>query len=113
MSYFKSYKKNHEHKNKLLDGFTSKYSCNKLVYYEIHLDINEAIIREKELKKWKREENKFNKFKQYFMEWFIWRYCVKWIFRIRLQEWQRGDDSCLAGMTDDFSKIKSEYGKLW
>jgi len=40
----------YEHKNKLVDGFTSKYNINKLVYYEETTDVNIAINREKELK---------------------------------------------------------------
>ena len=39
-----------QHKNKVLPGFTSKYNINKLVYYEIFDDINEAIKREKKIK---------------------------------------------------------------
>jgi putative endonuclease len=45
-----------EHKNKLLDGFTKKYNLDKLVYFETFNDINDAIKREKELKKWRREK---------------------------------------------------------
>ena len=45
-----------EHKNKLIDGFSKKYNCNKLVYYELFFDINDAIRREKEIKKWRREK---------------------------------------------------------
>lgn len=45
----------YEHKNKLIQGFTSKYNANKLVYYEIFEDIDEAIDREKKLKFWKRK----------------------------------------------------------
>ena len=45
----------YEHKNKLLKGFTKKYNVNKLVYFEQTSDINEAIKREKTLKKWNRE----------------------------------------------------------
>ena len=48
-------KRVHEHKNKLTDGFTKKYNIDKLVYYEINDDINEAIKREKQLKTFKRE----------------------------------------------------------
>jgi putative endonuclease len=44
----------HEHKNKEVKGFTSKYNINKLVYFEHFTQINDAIIREKRLKKWKR-----------------------------------------------------------
>ena len=45
-----------EHKNKLIDGFSKKYNCNKLVYFELFFDISEAIKREKEIKKWRREK---------------------------------------------------------
>lgn len=45
----------YEHKNKLIKGFTKKYNVDKLVYYEIHNDVNEAIKREKQFKKWLRE----------------------------------------------------------
>lgn len=45
-----------EHKNKLLDGFTKKYNLDKLVYFETYNDINEAILKEKKLKKWRREK---------------------------------------------------------
>jgi len=44
----------YEHKRKLVPGFTSKYNLNKLVYYEYFKMINNAILREKRLKKWKR-----------------------------------------------------------
>lgn len=44
-----------EHKEKLVEGFTKKYSVTKLVYYEAHADINVAIQREKCLKRWKRD----------------------------------------------------------
>lgn len=46
----------YEHKNKLVDGFTKKYNINKLVYYEETADVNSAIKREKEIKKWRREK---------------------------------------------------------
>jgi len=39
-----------QHKNKYLKGFTSRYNCDKLVYFEEFLDINQAIVREKQLK---------------------------------------------------------------
>ena len=45
----------YEHKNKLIEGFTSKYNVNKLVYFEETSDITSAIQREKNLKKWKRQ----------------------------------------------------------
>ena len=45
-----------QHKNKSIEGFTKKYSCNKLLYYEHFSDANIAIGREKEIKKWRREK---------------------------------------------------------
>ncbi len=44
-----------EHKNKIHNGFASKYNLNKLVYFEHFNYINDAIKREKRLKKWKRK----------------------------------------------------------
>lgn len=46
----------YEHKNKLIPGFTSKYNVNKLVYYEIFGDVNEAINREKQIKAGSRKK---------------------------------------------------------
>ena len=46
----------YEHKNKLIKGFTEKYNINKLVYFEQTNDIESAITREKEIKKWRREK---------------------------------------------------------
>ena len=45
----------YEHKNKLLKWFTEKYIIDRLVYYESYNDVNLALAREKQLKKWKRE----------------------------------------------------------
>jgi putative endonuclease len=44
----------YQHKTNLIEGFTKKYSIHRLVYYEIHEDVNEAILREKQIKKWQR-----------------------------------------------------------
>ena len=44
-----------EHKSGLISGFTKRYNCNKLVYFETFNDINQAIEREKQLKGWKRD----------------------------------------------------------
>ncbi len=40
----------YEHKNKLAEGFTKKYNVIKLVYYEVFEDIENAILREKQIK---------------------------------------------------------------
>jgi len=47
-------KRVYQHKNDLIDGFTHNYGVKRLVYWEEHADIEEAIKREKQLKKWKR-----------------------------------------------------------
>ncbi len=44
-----------QHKRGIYDGFTKKYSINKLVYYETFENINDAIAREKQLKKFNRK----------------------------------------------------------
>ena len=44
-----------EHKNKLIQGFTKKYGLDKLVYFETYQYVNDAIKREKNMKKWKRQ----------------------------------------------------------
>ncbi len=46
----------YEHKEKLIAGFTKKYNVNKLVYYEIFADINDAIAREKQIKAGSRQK---------------------------------------------------------
>jgi len=47
-------KRIYEHQQGLVEGFTKKYNIKHLVYYEIANDINNAIEREKKLKKWNR-----------------------------------------------------------
>jgi putative endonuclease len=49
-------KRIYEHKQGFIDSFTKKYNLKKLVYYEIFDDIAEAINREKQLKKYKRDK---------------------------------------------------------
>ena len=44
-----------EHKMGEIPGFTQRYKCDRLLYFEEHIDIKNAIAREKELKGWKRE----------------------------------------------------------
>ncbi len=43
-----------QHRSGLFGGFTKRYNCKRLVYYEHFTDIRKAIRREKELKGWKR-----------------------------------------------------------
>lgn len=43
-----------EHKHNLVRGFTEKYGVHSLVYYEQFDDIKGAILREKQMKRWKR-----------------------------------------------------------
>jgi putative endonuclease len=45
-----------EHYSGLIAGFTRQYSCKYLIYYEQHQYIINAIVREKEIKGWKREK---------------------------------------------------------
>jgi len=42
------------HKQDLIEGFTKKYRIHRLVYYEMHESMDEAIRREKRLKEWRR-----------------------------------------------------------
>ncbi|MCK4663129.1 MAG: GIY-YIG nuclease family protein [Bacteroidales bacterium] len=56
----------YEHENGLIPGFTKKYNCHHLLYYEHFKQIKQAIDREKEIKKWRREKkniliSEFNK----------------------------------------------------
>ncbi len=44
-----------EHKSSLIDGFTKEHDVKMLVYYEFHQEIEQAIRREKRLKKWDRK----------------------------------------------------------
>ena len=44
-----------EHRNRIIKGFASKYNVNKLVYFEHFTNIEDAIKREKQIKKWKRQ----------------------------------------------------------
>ena len=46
----------HKHSEKDSRCFTKKYNCFYLLYYEQFQDVNQAIVREKELKGWRREK---------------------------------------------------------
>jgi putative endonuclease len=43
-----------EHKQDLIEGFTRRYGVHRLVYYEMHEAMSNAIRREKQLKEWRR-----------------------------------------------------------
>ena len=43
-----------QHKEGTADGFTKKYGCKMLVWFEQHGDIESAIVREKQMKEWQR-----------------------------------------------------------
>jgi len=44
----------YEHKNKVVPGFTSRYGVDRLVWFECYDDPENAIAREKDIKKWRR-----------------------------------------------------------
>jgi len=44
------------HKNRLIPGFTKRYNVDRLVYFEVHTDMNVALARERQLKGYRREK---------------------------------------------------------
>ena len=46
-----------EHKLGLVEGFSKKYGCTRLVYYEGYDEVTRAIGREKQIKGWRRSKN--------------------------------------------------------
>jgi len=44
-----------EHRNDVVEGFTSEYGVHRLVWYEVHESPYDAITREKQIKKWNRD----------------------------------------------------------
>jgi len=49
-------KRVYEHKNDVIQGFTSKYTCKILVYYEVQENMMNAITREKQIKSGSRKK---------------------------------------------------------
>jgi putative endonuclease len=47
-------RRTYEHKSKAVAGFTQRYGASRLVWFEPHTDVEAAILREKEIKKWRR-----------------------------------------------------------
>ena len=45
----------HEHREKLIEGFTSQYNVTRLVWFDQTVSVEEAIAHEKRLKRWRRE----------------------------------------------------------
>ena len=43
-----------EHRNDIVEGFTSQYGVHRLVYFEMCDNMEQAILREKRIKKWNR-----------------------------------------------------------
>ena len=43
-----------QHKTKALGGFTARYGCDKLVWYEVHETRESAFLRERRIKEWRR-----------------------------------------------------------
>jgi putative endonuclease len=50
------YRRVQQHKRGEIEGFATKYSCNRLVYHESFDDVLKAIDREKQLKRWVRRK---------------------------------------------------------
>jgi putative endonuclease len=46
----------YEHKEKLVEGFTKKYNITKIVYYEVFDSIENAVLREKQIKGGSRQK---------------------------------------------------------
>lgn len=46
----------HEHRSGIIEGFTRKYRCHDLIYFEEYSIAYQAICREKEIKGWRREK---------------------------------------------------------
>jgi putative endonuclease len=44
----------HQHREGLIEGFSQRYGCKHLVWFEQHQEMGAAIAREKDIKKWRR-----------------------------------------------------------
>ncbi|KQM73674.1 GIY-YIG nuclease family protein [Sphingomonas sp. Leaf20] len=45
----------YQHRNGVIEGFTKTYGCKLLVWYEVHDDLENARLRELQMKKWDRQ----------------------------------------------------------
>ena len=77
-----------QHQAGSLKGFSQKYKTCKLVYYELFGSIELAILREKQLKKWRREKKDF----------LVNQMNPDW--RDLSQDWNTADPSASLGMTE-------------
>ena len=46
----------YQHRNSVFDGFSKKYMCHKLIYYEEFQYVYDALAREKQIKRWNRKK---------------------------------------------------------
>jgi putative endonuclease len=49
-------KRDYQHKQQLNEGFTKSYGCKLLVWFELHEQMDSAILREKQIKSWARKK---------------------------------------------------------
>ncbi len=45
----------YQHRNQLIDGYTKDYDCKRLVWFKAYDDLQEARLRERQMKKWNRQ----------------------------------------------------------
>ncbi len=50
------YRRYIEHRTEVIEGFTKRYKCHYLLYFEEYNYVDDAIAREKEIKAWRREK---------------------------------------------------------
>ena len=53
------YRRVQQHRKGIFEGFTSRYACKRLVWFERYTDPQTAIAREKQIKRWRREKKIF------------------------------------------------------
>ena len=58
----------YQHRNDLVDGFSKRYAVHDLVWYEVHENMESAILREKKIKRWGRQA-KISVIEKFNFEW--------------------------------------------
>ncbi|MGA2137691.1 MAG: GIY-YIG nuclease family protein [Verrucomicrobiia bacterium] len=86
-----------DHRQKIIEGFTSKYNVNRLAYYEYFENIRDAIAREKQIKGWRREK-KLALIESMNPQW-----------RDLSAEWQNGRDSSTSPESHECFGASSEW----